>query len=140
MATATTSTPSFGSDALTNGVRVQATPSYIRESSDPASSRFLFAYHIVLINEGDARVTLRRRHWKIVDADGDAHKVEGEGVVGEQPSLAPGERFEYHSSAQLETDWGTMEGAFTFEREDHSLFDATVARFFLVAAEPKRRK
>lgn len=140
MASPATSARSFGSDMVTHGVRVQVTPSYIPESSDPAASRYLFAYHIVLTNEGVDRVTLRRRHWEIVDADGGRRRVDGEGVVGEQPSLGPGERFEYHSSAQLETDWGTMEGAFTFEREDHSRFDAAVARFFLVAAEPKRRK
>ena len=85
-------------------------------------------------------MTLRRRHWTIVDGDGEKHEVEGEGVVGQQPALAPGERFEYQSFTPLMTHWGTMEGMFTFERDDASNFDARIARFFLVGAEPKRRK
>jgi ApaG protein len=75
-----------------------------------------------------------------VDGDGVRHAVAGEGVIGQQPSLQPGERFEYQSFTPLMTHWGTMEGAFTFERSDHTAFDARVERFFLVSPEPKRRK
>jgi len=66
--------------------------------------------------------------------------VVGDGVVGQQPTLAPGERFEYQSFAPLMTHWGTMEGEFTFERPDQSCFDARIGRFFLVSPEPKRRR
>lgn len=134
------SLPKFGSDAVTNGIRVQVRPRFIAETSDPVGGRYNFEYHVTITNEGTDRVTLRHRHWRIVDGDGDAHEVEGEGVVGQQPELGPGERFEYQSYAPLMTHWGTMEGAFTFEREDRSAFDAQVGRFFLVGPESKRRK
>ena len=130
----------LGSDAVTNGIRVRAVPQFIPETSDPVGNRFNFSYHVTISNEGSERVTLRKRHWRIVDGDGDAHEVDGEGVVGQQPRIAPGERFEYQSFVPLPTHWGTMEGTFTFERDDATNFDAQVARFFLVGAEPKRRK
>jgi ApaG protein len=131
--------PKFGSESITGGIRVSVTPAFMADSSDPSSSRFHFAYHVAIVNEGDSPVTLRKRRWHIVDADGEAHDVEGEGVIGQQPTLSPGGKFEYQSYAPLMTSWGTMEGAFTFERGDHSSFDAAVSRFFLVAAEPRRR-
>ena len=117
-----------GSDALTEGIRVRVSPSFIPETSDPTIGRFNFAYHVTITNEGREPVTLRRRHWTIVDGDGDRHEVVGDGVVGQQPTLAPGERFEYQSFAPLMTHWGTMEGEFTFERPDHTSCDARVAR------------
>ncbi len=131
---------SLGSDAVTNGIRVQVRPRFIPETSDPVGGRYNFEYHVTITNEGSERVTLRRRHWTIVDGDGEAHEVDGEGVVGQQPALEPGGRFEYQSFAPLMTHWGTMEGAFTFEREDRSAFDARVGRFFLVGAEPRQRR
>lgn len=130
----------LGSDAVTNGIRIRVNPQFIPETSDPMGGRYNFAYHVMITNEGTERVTLRRRHWTIVDGDGEKHEVEGEGVVGQQPALKPGERFEYQSFTPLMTHWGTMEGMFTFERDDASSFDARIARFFLVGAEPKRRK
>ena len=133
-------TQELGSDAVTNGIRVRVSPAFVPESSDPTGGRWNFAYHVTIINEGPEPVTLRRRHWTIVDGDGDRHEVDGEGVIGQQPSLQPGERFEYQSFTPLMTHWGTMEGAFTFERSDHTAFDARVERFFLVSPEPKRRK
>ena len=133
-------TSDHGSDAVTNGIRVRVSPSFIAETSDISHARFTFAYRVTIINEGSEPVTLRRRHWEIVDGDGDAHMVDGEGVIGQQPSLNPGERFEYQSFAPLPTHWGTMEGAFTFERPDQSSFDARVERFYLVSPEPRRRK
>lgn len=140
MSSPATSAPKLGSDAVTNGIRVRVTPQFIPETSDPMGGRYNFAYHVLITNEGSERVTLRKRFWTIVDGEGDAHNIEGEGVVGQQPALNPGERFEYQSFAPLMTHWGTMEGTFTFEREDHSNFDALVGRFYLVGAEPKRRK
>jgi ApaG protein len=128
----------FGSESVTDGIRVSVTPAFVADSSDPASGRFHFAYHVVIVNEGAEPVTLRRRRWHIVDADGEAHDVEGDGVVGQQPTLGPGGRFEYQSYAPLPTSWGTMEGAFTFERADRSNFDAGVARVFLVAPETRK--
>ena len=140
MAAAANTPAALGSDAVTNGIRIRVLPQFIPETSDPTGGRFNFAYHVTITNEGGERVTLRKRHWRIVDGDGDAHEVDGEGVVGQQPTLSPGDRFEYQSFAPLMTHWGTMEGSFTFERDDASIFDARIARFFLVGTEPRRRK
>ncbi len=128
----------FGSESVTDGIRVSVTPAFMADSSDPSTNRFHFAYHVAIVNEGDAPVILRRRKWHIVDADGEAHDVEGDGVIGQQPTLSPGGRFEYQSYAPLMTSWGTMEGSFTFERTDRTSFDAAVTRFFLVAAESRK--
>ena len=140
MAAAPAAPPKFGSEAVTDGIRIQVSPRFVPETSDPVGGRFNFEYHVTITNEGGEPVTLRHRHWRIVDGDGEAHEVEGEGVVGQQPTIAPGARFEYQSFAPLMTHWGTMEGAFTFERGDRSAFDARVARFFLVGAEPRQRR
>ncbi len=88
---------------------------------------------MVVTNESEGIVRLLSRKWSIVDADGDANAVSGEGVVGQQPLLRVGESFEYSSFAPLETSWGTMEGSFVFARSDDSLFEARIARFYLVS-------
>jgi ApaG protein len=95
----------------------------------------VFAYKIVLVNEGDAPARLLSRHWVILDADGHREDVEGPGVVGETPRLDPGERFEYMSGCPLPTPWGTMEGSYLFERDDGQTFRVKIGRFFLVAPQ-----
>ncbi len=125
----------LGSDAVTDGIRVRVTPSYLREQSDPEEGQFLFTYRIRISNEGKIPAKLLSRHWIITDADGGVQEVRGEGVVGEQPRLARGESFEYESFCQLGTTWGTMEGTFMMEREDGVAFEARVARFYLAAAQ-----
>jgi ApaG protein len=102
--------------------------------SSPDDKRFLFSYAVTIRNEGDARVRLATRHWRIVDADGEERVVEGPGVVGQHPELGPGDSFEYSSFCPMLTAWGTMEGHFTFEREG-TRFDAQVGRFYLVSRE-----
>jgi ApaG protein len=97
--------------------------------------RYVFAYKIRISNEGASRAQLLERHWAIVDADGEHHEVRGEGVVGHQPDLAPGQAFEYSSYCPLTTPWGTMEGEYVMEGEDGERFEIGVGRFFLVAAE-----
>lgn len=121
-----------------SGLRVVVRPEYLPEHSDTVAHRFVFGYHIHIENHGAEPVTLISRHWIIVDGDGDRHDVEGEGVVGHQPRLEPGESFEYASYCPLETRWGTMEGVYHMRLDDGSTFDATVARFFLVAPELER--
>src|ERR1041385_8547500 len=98
-----------GSVSLTRGVRIAVAPSYDPEQSEPALSRFIFAYRIRITNESPLRVKLLSRHWIIVDAHGQRHEVRGEGVVGQQPDLGPGESFTYSSFCPLQTQWGTME-------------------------------
>jgi ApaG protein len=137
----------FGSEATTpfgrpaaekGGLRITVRPEFLPEHSDADALRFVFGYHINIHNEGAEPVTLVSRHWVIVDGDGDRHEVEGDGVVGHQPRLEPGESFEYASYCPLETRWGTMEGVYHMRLDDGSMFDAVIARFFLVAPELER--
>lgn len=126
-----------GSDSSAQGISIRVQPTYLPSHSDPARGRYIFAYHVTIANEGTERAKLRSRSWTIVDADGTGHDVRGEGVVGRQPDLAPQERFEYSSFCPLPTPWGTMEGAYTFERADGSRFEVQVRRFYLVG--PRER-
>ncbi len=120
----------LGSEAVTNGIRVVVVPSFVATHSDIERGRFIFSYHITMTNEGSQPAQLTSRFWEIVDADGTRHDVEGPGVVGQHPDLAPGESFEYSSYCPLPTAWGTMEGHFVFARPDESTFNARVARFY----------
>ncbi len=126
---------SYGSAALTNGIRVVTSPLFLADQSDPRARRYLFAYRIRITNEGTVGARLMSRRWLIVNAHGQHDEVEGEGVIGQQPYLAPGESFEYSSYCPLNTPWGTMEGGYTFELEGGEEFEATIARFYLVAPD-----
>lgn len=123
-------TPSH-SDTTTAGVRVGATAYFLPEESDADDRKFVFGYTIVIVNDGDAPVQLLTRHWVIIDALGRRDEVRGEGVVGQQPRLDPGESFRYRSFCPLRTPWGTMEGSYAFRRDDGSTFEANVGRFYL---------
>jgi ApaG protein len=127
-----------GSDTLTRGIRVTVTPSFVPEQSGAGEAwkgqRYVFAYHIRVTNEGEVTAQLISRHWTIVDADGEQHEVRGEGVVGKQPTLAPGEAFEYSSYCPLPTPWGTMEGEYLMETDRGERFEAAVSRFYLVSS------
>jgi ApaG protein len=125
-----------GSETSTEGVRVVARPSYLPQQSRPSTGQFVWAYRIRVTNESVRTLQLRARHWAIVDADGQGREVDGEGVVGQQPVLAPGESFEYTSFCPLETPWGTMEGWFRLDAMDEEQpreVIAKVARFYLVS-------
>jgi ApaG protein len=124
---------STGSVAITHGIRVSVTPEFLPEQSAPDAGKYVWAYRIRISNESDRTVRLLSRHWVIIDADGDADEVRGEGVVGQTPELAPGASFHYRSFCPLQTPWGTMEGSFTFARGD-DLLEVEVRRFYLVAA------
>lgn len=119
------------SDVVTQGIRVKVAAQYLPDQSEPDHEHYLFAYRVRIYNESDVVVTLRSRRWVITDGDGRVEIVEGPGVVGEEPRLAPGAMHEYMSGCPLSTTWGTMEGHFVMEREDGSRFDAQVGRFFL---------
>lgn len=130
----------LASDTTTRGLRVRVVPSFLPEQSGESESwqgrRYVFAYKVRISNEGAARTKLLSRHWVIVDADGERHEVHGEGVVGHQPDLAPGQAFEYSSYCPLTTPWGTMEGEFQMQDEHGERFDALISRFYLVSGEP----
>lgn len=125
--------PKYSSEALTRGIRVRVSPFFLPSHSDPSAGRWTFAYRVRISNESDRRARLLTRRWVITDADGVARLVEGEGVVGQNPDLAPGQSFEYSSFANLETAWGTMEGAYQFYDEHGDAFDVAIGRFYLVS-------
>ena len=124
---------SRGSEAFTDGFRVLVEPSYLADHSDPGLRQFVFAYKIRIVNESDDSAQLFARRWRIIDSGGEERVVEGEGVVGHQPFLRPGEGFEYSRYCPLPTPWGTMEGAYEMMREDGSMFEIGGSRFYLVA-------
>ena len=111
------------------GIRVAT--NYIDEQSEPDSGRYVFAYTITISNNGTAAAKLMSRHWVITDANGKIQEVSGDGVVGEQPHLAPGEQFEYSSGAVLETPVGAMQGLYRMVADDGASFDAPIAPFTL---------
>lgn len=109
--------------------------SYLEEQSQPAAGVFAFAYTITIVNSGDVTAQLIARRWTIVDALGHTEEVRGLAVVGHQPLLKPGERFEYTSWTRLATPQGTMRGTYLCMTEDAQPFDATVPEFMLARAE-----
>lgn len=112
-------------------IEIEVATAYIEEQSDPQSSRFVFAYRITIRNEGAATVQLLNRHWIIRDAKDQTHEVRGEGVVGLQPRIPPGEHFEYTSGTVIETPVGTMEGSYQMRDESGLTFDAPIPPFTL---------
>lgn len=112
-------------------IEVSAQSVYISEQSDPDDDRYLFAYTIVIRNVGQIAAQLKTRHWIITDANGKEQEVRGEGVVGEQPNLRPGEDFTYTSAAIIETPVGSMRGSYQMVAEDGIEFDAAIPAFRL---------
>jgi ApaG protein len=120
------------STAVTDGIRVNVTSAYRPDRSEPGAARWLFTYTVKIANEGPVPAQLVSRHWIITDANGEREEVVGEGVVGHQPKLAPGEEFEYTSFCVLKTPHGSMRGTYRMVREDGTSFDARIAPFPLV--------
>ena len=104
---------------------------YLDDQSAPDEDRYVFAYTIQIRNAGKLPARLVARHWVITDANGKTEEVDGEGVVGEQPWLRPGESFEYTSGAVLETPLGTMQGSYQMLADDGTRFDAGISPFTL---------
>jgi ApaG protein len=112
-------------------IRVDVVTRYLPEQSDPESDRYVFSYAITITNVGSIAAQLISRHWVITDADGKVQEVRGLGVVGNQPLLQPGEKFDYASGSALETPVGTMKGTYQMVAEDGTQFDATIPEFVL---------
>ncbi len=110
---------------------IQVATDYVDEQSEPDSDRYVFAYTITITNNGDVPARLISRHWVITDANGKVQEVSGDGVVGEQPYLNPGEEFRYSSGAILETPVGAMQGLYRMEADNGMNFDAPIAPFTL---------
>ncbi len=112
-------------------IAVTAIPQYIAEQSDPANDSYVFAYAITIENVGTVPAQLISRHWIITDGSGEVQEVRGLGVVGRQPLLQPGEKFEYTSGCQLDTPVGTMRGSYQMTAVDGKQFEARVPEFTL---------
>lgn len=112
-------------------IQIVALVKHLAEQSDEADNRYVFSYHITLTNNGDSTVQLLSRHWVITDANSHVQEVRGQGVVGEQPVLKPGQSFEYTSGTVLATPVGTMTGSYQMVTEDGTKFDAPIPQFVL---------
>jgi ApaG protein len=112
-------------------IRIEVETAYLDEQSDPKERRYVFSYTITIRNEGAVSARLMTRHWVITDANGKVQEVRGDGVVGEQPHLKPGQGFRYSSGAVLETPVGAMQGSYQMVTDDGMQFDAPIAAFRL---------
>jgi ApaG protein len=118
-------------DAPDNLISVAVDTRYLEDQSDPDEHRYVFAYTITIRNRGTVPAKLLGRHWVITDANGKVQEVRGEGVVGEQPHLMPGQGFRYTSGAVLETPVGSMQGSYRMLADSGVEFDAPIAAFTL---------
>jgi ApaG protein len=130
----------LGSVTLTRGFRVSVSPRFEQEHSDATEPRYVFSYRIRIRNESAIRARLVSRRWLISDATGKSHEVRGEGVVGRQPELDPGESYEYGSFCPLPTPWGTMEGSYIMQecKGDGNFgepFEIEIGRFYLLSPD-----
>lgn len=116
-------------------VAVKVDAVYLPTQSNPTEKRYAFAYTVIIRNTGAVDVTLLSRHWVITDAEGEVREVRGEGVVGQQPRIAPGESFQYTSGTVIETPVGTMHGSYRLQASDGVEFDAAIDAFRL--ADPR---
>lgn len=119
------------STAITSGIKISVETFYQPEHSSVNYSRYVFAYRITIENDGDYPVQLIKRHWDITDAYGQKRVVDGEGVVGEQPMIGPGESYQYVSGCDFNTELGRMKGFYTMEKQGGSFF-AEIPQFDMV--------
>ncbi|MBS9719267.1 Co2+/Mg2+ efflux protein ApaG [Tianweitania sp. BSSL-BM11] len=125
--------------AITHDIEVTAEPFYLEDRSDPDDSHYLWAYRITIANNSDQTVTLIARHWQITDARGKVETVDGEGVVGEQPELAPSDSYQYTSGCPLTTPSGFMVGRYDMRGEDGTVFSVDIPAFSLDAPQDTPR-
>lgn len=121
------------SDTTTRGIRVQVQSAYVPERSSPGDGEYFFAYTVRISNVGSESAQLVSRHWIISGPEGVVGEVQGPGVVGEQPLLAPGGSFQYTSFCPLKTPFGSMHGSYRMQLPTGESFEATIAPFALAA-------
>jgi ApaG protein len=112
-------------------ISIEVATDYVDDQSEPDVGRYVFAYTITISNKGNVPAKLLSRHWLITDANGKVQEVRGDGVVGEQPHLNPGEKFRYSSGAVLETPVGAMQGSYRMKADNGISFDAPIPPFTL---------
>ncbi|MDH5387016.1 MAG: Co2+/Mg2+ efflux protein ApaG [Gammaproteobacteria bacterium] len=115
----------------TNNIFVEILPAYLAEQSDPSNDHYVFSYTVTIRNDGKNPARLLTRHWVITDGDGQVQEVRGEGVIGEQPYLSPGEDFKYTSGTFMNTPVGTMRGSYQMITDTGELFEANIPNFTL---------
>jgi ApaG protein len=118
-------------EAETEGIVVRVVPTFLDAESKPDEHRFIWAYHIEIENKGDRTLQLMTRHWRITDRDGRVQEVNGPGVVGQQPVLKPGDKFEYDSGAPLTVPSGMMQGRYLLSDENGQTVDVRIPLFAL---------
>ena len=114
-----------------NKINIKILPTYIAEQSDPYNDHYVFSYTVTIRNEGKKPARLLTRHWIITDGDGQVQEVRGEGVIGKQPHLSPGEDFEYTSGTFMNTPVGTMRGSYQMITDSGETFEADIPNFTL---------
>ena len=119
------------SEQSNHHISIEVETSYIEGQSEPDNERYVFSYTITIRNEGELPAQLVSRHWIITDANGNTQEVKGEGVVGEQPHLKPGEGFQYTSGTMIATPVGSMRGSYQMVAENGDQFDADIPSFTL---------
>jgi ApaG protein len=124
--------------STTHQIQVTVEPYFLEDKSAPEDQRYVWGYHVQIENLGQDTVTLKTRYWRITDATGHVQEVRGEGVVGEQPVLGPGESFEYTSGAPLATPSGIMSGSYQMETADGSQIDVEIPAFSLDSPHDRR--
>jgi ApaG protein len=125
--------------SITKDIGVSVEPFYLDDESEPEESHFVWGYQVQIENHSRETVKLERRHWIITDGNGQTHEVEGEGVVGEQPVLEPGQAFEYTSGAPLSTSSGFMAGSYKMKLDDGTFFDVEIPAFSLDVPSDRRQ-
>lgn len=117
--------------STTRDIEVAVEPYYMADQSDPAEARFIWAYQVTIANHSDRPIQLLARHWRITDSTGRVKEVRGQGVVGEQPHLAPGDSYQYTSGCPLRTPSGFMVGSYTMRAGDGEFFEVAIPAFSL---------
>jgi len=112
-------------------IDVQVKPLYLAEQSDPKNNHYVFSYTVTIKNNGTSPAKLLTRHWIITDGDGKTQEVKGDGVIGEQPHLKPGDGFQYTSGTFMSTPYGTMHGSYQMVSDTGDRFDAQIPTFVL---------
>lgn len=126
-------------ERITRGIRVQVEPHFLDDQSDPEEDHYVWAYTVRIENDSGETVRLRTRHWLITDGIGQTEEVRGEGVVGEQPVIRPGEGFEYTSGAPLGTPSGVMVGRYGMETAKGEPFEVDIPAFSLDSPHESRQ-